>query len=522
MFEMVEPRIGAIKREIERILSLVQFEQQGQPLDVDGFRLRNLANWRTGFAHNVFDALGPLSGHCNARCNFCTERCLPFERDSSILSLQEAAARLRYFSPETHTCLFPAARPYMETFLNKNALEIFKKARAANPHELLIITTNGSCLTNDIITQLPDIKPVLIKFSVNSTTPEVRRSLTGLNDSPNTPKMVMDSLKKAEIPFIGSIVAWPERKLSELELTIQDISHYEPYGIRVRLPLVHKYTPVIPKENLDRFWHNIYDCVLSLKSQCFFPIWVEPVQFRRVPVLPIVDGVILNSPAMLAGLRSGDEVVAIEGQPAYSRTDIRHFFKSENLDTFKQMEVKIRRNGDLLNFHLKCSRSEFQKPAYPYDPHLHHPGERFGILVLPDFNLKYINNILRLTRKHKAQKVLLFCSPLTVETVENLIGQIEVYNEFFKERNLWIYILEDTWLKGNTHVTESRFVGDYETAFLKICDKIKERPDLILIPDMFGSSWGIDFHRRSIFELQYRIGVPIELIPWHFIYGRED
>ncbi len=519
MFKMVEPRIAAIKNEVERLLSLVQFERQGHPIGIDGFRLRDLANWKIDYARNAFDALGSLSGSCNAKCVFCYEECIPFTRDRSILSVEETDTRLRYFSPETHKCLFPSARPYMETFLNKEAINIFKKARSINPQALLIITTNGSCLTDGIIDQLSSIKPVLIKLSVNSTNPEVRQSLTGLKNKSHDPRMVMSLIRKAKIPFIGSVVAWPERELNELEQTIKDISNYEPYGIRVRLPLVHKYTPSIPKGDMDGFWHDIYDFVLSIRGQFETPVWVEPLQFRRAQVMPIIDGIILNSPAMLAGIRPGDEIVAINEKVLCSRSEIRQFFSSGALDSMKHVNVKIKRKGKSLNFHLKSSNLE---TTYPYDPYLHHPGERLGMLSLPDFSLSYINNILRLTLKHGAKKVLLFCSPLTAGTVESLIEQIPSYNNFFKEITLWIYVLEKTWMEGNTYLMESRFVDDYESAFLKICGEVRNRPDLILIPDVFGSSWGIDFNARSIFEFQHRSGIPIELIPWHYIYGRED
>ena len=48
MYAPVEPRIDALKNELERILSLVTLEQNGQPLHVDGFRLRDVNSWHTG------------------------------------------------------------------------------------------------------------------------------------------------------------------------------------------------------------------------------------------------------------------------------------------------------------------------------------------------------------------------------------------------------------------------------------------------------------------------------------------
>lgn len=516
MYEIVEPRIEAIKSEIERILSLVELEHKGQPIKVDGFRLRNLAHWQTGCAQTNMEALGPLSGVCNAKCVFCMERSLPFERDYSFLSLPEALTRLQYFDQQNNRCLFPSARPHMETLLNRDAIRILKNARQKNASELFILTTNVSLLTPEIIEELANLKPILLKLSINSTTSENRKSLMGLREDSELTINSMSLLNKFNIPFIGSIVVWPKVDFAELNKSIEDICLYKPYGIRIRLPLIHKFMPKPPTADLNDFWQGTCDYVNSIKGQFNVPIWIEPVQYARVPLLPIVDGVILNSPAQVAGIMAGDMVMEINDRILPTRVDIRNFFSSGALDQLNNLTVKIKRGEKLLTFNLVCHQS------YPFSPDLGHPGERFGMLFLPDFDLNYLDNILRVIKKHDAQKVLLFCSPLTAGTLENVIDQIPVYRDFFQERFLWIDTLDHTWMEGNTHLLDSRFVVDYENALLEFCDGVNERPDLILIPDSFGSSWGIDFQGRSVFEIETRTGIPVELIPWHYIYGRED
>lgn len=526
MYEMVEPRIEALKRELERILSLVELEYMERPVKVDGFRLRDLANWQTDQAQSPLEALGPLSGLCNAKCVFCMERSIPFERDHSFLSPREALTRLRYFNPDNNRCLFPAARPHMETLLNKDAVRILQSAREKNLSELFIITTNGSTLTPETVWELANLKPLLLKLSLNSTAWKIRESLMGLRDELNIAVSSMDLLNDADIPFIGSIVAWPEVEFSELERSIADICVYEPYGVRIRLPLIHKYMPEQPAGNLNDFWRDTCNFINSIKGQFKAPIWIEPVQYGRVPLLPVVDGVILNSPARMAGIMAGDEIMEINGNVLPTRLDIRNFFNSGALDRVANLAVKIRRGEKILEFNLSSYKNTDKYtaggPAYPYDPDLGHPGERLGMVFLPDFDLSYLDNILQLIQKHGARKVLLFCSPLTAGTVEHLIEQIPVYHNFFQEKDLWIFTLEQTLMEGNTHFLDSRFVADYENALLKICGEVNDRPDLLLIPDSFGSAWGIDFQGRSVFEIENRTGIPVELIPWHYIYGRED
>ncbi|MBW1997835.1 MAG: PDZ domain-containing protein [Deltaproteobacteria bacterium] len=273
---------------------------------------------------------------------------------------------------------------------------------------------------------------------------------------------------------------------------------------------------------MEDFWNRTYDFITTLREGFKVPLWIEPVQFRRIPVLPLIDGVILNSPAMAAGIQPGDEVIAINGSGVHARSEIRDMFNCTEIESQTGMEVKIRRKGREMTIDLDRVPPGSNGFSYPYDPCLHHPGERAGMLFLPDFDPRYLAHIAYVIQKHNAEKVLFFCSPLTAGVVETLVRHQSFYEEFFEHRALWLYVPGFNTMEGNTHLMESRFVEDYETAFLRACDEIRDRPDLILVPDAFGSSWGVDFHGRSIFELQYVTGIPVELVPLQYVYGRED
>jgi len=69
-----EPRIDLIKKLIESLSALVEFEQDGQVVKVDGFRLKNLGDWlvpSTGDPSEVFEYAG---SHCNCDCVFCCNK----------------------------------------------------------------------------------------------------------------------------------------------------------------------------------------------------------------------------------------------------------------------------------------------------------------------------------------------------------------------------------------------------------------------------------------------------------------
>ena len=68
-----EPRIELIDTMLKSLLDLVELEYRGEPVRVDGFRLRNLEDWRTADETSLQQNLGSLSTVCNCRCTFCYE-----------------------------------------------------------------------------------------------------------------------------------------------------------------------------------------------------------------------------------------------------------------------------------------------------------------------------------------------------------------------------------------------------------------------------------------------------------------
>ena len=77
-FAIPEPRIRLIAHDLQRILSMVQLEKDGEVVDVDGFRLRDLSKWVTYETNTAMNALTPISSVCNSRCHFCFEENVPY------------------------------------------------------------------------------------------------------------------------------------------------------------------------------------------------------------------------------------------------------------------------------------------------------------------------------------------------------------------------------------------------------------------------------------------------------------
>ncbi|HMF75242.1 MAG TPA: carboxypeptidase regulatory-like domain-containing protein [Bryobacteraceae bacterium] len=168
---------SGIETYLQRLLSLVQLEHDRRPLEVDGFRLRDLSQWTSFTTNTAMNALTPISSVCNSKCDLCFEENAPYAREQSLMSLDEARTRLKYYSPESGRALFPSSRDHMETFVHPKALEIIEIARQREPNKLFWITSNGSFFTDNVVERLAKLKPIIFKLSLNAADPDENRRL---------------------------------------------------------------------------------------------------------------------------------------------------------------------------------------------------------------------------------------------------------------------------------------------------------------------------------------------------------
>ena len=287
-FGVVEPRITHIARELQRLLSLVELLQDGQPVQVNGFRLRDLRVWQDYATDHALNALLPISGVCNSRCQFCFEYGIPYARECSFMPLAEVEARLAHYDAATGRCLFPSHRPQLETFLHPQALEIIRRARARDPEAVFALTTNGSLLDEALLTELAVLGPLLIKLSLNVSDPALHRELMGLGARTEVALAAPQRLRAHGIPFIGSIVAWPTIPLEAIERTVRYLDDCEAYAIHLRLPLVHRWARQQPDVDWAAYWQEVAAFGRQLQPTCRSPLIVEPPPIDSSPPLAIV------------------------------------------------------------------------------------------------------------------------------------------------------------------------------------------------------------------------------------------
>jgi len=175
---LTEPRIEAIRAELQALLKVVQLESGGKPIEVDGFRLRDPKVW-AGYPSSLSEIFWHLSSVCNFSCEFCYEKGnppgFPIQSLPRMATELEVETRLRHYDPASRRGLFTLRTAINEPFANRRAVDLLRRMRRKCPDELISFVTNGSYLTEDVIAALADLQPLFFNLSIYSTDPAIRR-----------------------------------------------------------------------------------------------------------------------------------------------------------------------------------------------------------------------------------------------------------------------------------------------------------------------------------------------------------
>jgi membrane-associated protease RseP (regulator of RpoE activity) len=258
--------------------------------------------------------------------------------------------------------------------------------------------------------------------------------------------------------------------------------------------------------------------VTEIRSRVSVPLFVEPPMFWVTPIVPEIDGVVLNSPAHRAGLKAGDIVRSIEGNTIRSRIESEATLDRLHLARAQTVRIEVERQEG----RIECVLEEASdgRDTYPYNGEFFYRGENFGIFHVEDFRLHYVQSVIDIARRYNAHRVMLFTSSLVAPIFETLVENIPEFTQALADVEVHLETIEENSFGGNYDVMDSRVVADYADAIRK---RIHGgfRPDLILIPDAFGGSWGTDVFGCSESDLSLEFGIPIERIEWLLVYGRE-
>jgi uncharacterized Fe-S cluster-containing radical SAM superfamily protein len=509
----LHPMIGHLKGRIESLLSLIQLEKNGDPFEPDGFRIRDPGIWAFEPYGSVFESLGALSGYCNLRCNFCYEKGNPLPYEKTRLSPAEAETRIRYFRSGAKRGLPQFRRRiYKEPFTNADLIRILERIRAADPAVEISLTTNGALLTEDILEQLKRLIPVNLSISVNSADPSLRRGIMGDRQSRRTLKLV-EKIPDHGIAFNGSIVAWPTLDASDLAATVRFLDHHQARMIRATLPGYSKYYSQTPPFDTRQAWNAIIDALLPLREKIAAPLLLLPSLYHAPAFIPRIEGVIPASPAREAGLRAGDVIRRIDEKPVFFRSEAKEILGRSSKAS--SLSVALEREGKPIAATIQ-DKGEIRYPYRPagYPSSTSYP---FGIVLIDDFDPKWLWEALTIIDQSPARKILLMTSQMMEPWVAQLLDTYPQADEILAEKHLYLWIPRHRFWGGNIIMGDLYTCSDYLHAVDDFMAETEIRPELILLPSSFTHNNMSDLLGVPYSSIESATQIPVALVPCHHI-----
>lgn len=422
----------------------------------------------------------PLTSSCNLHCVFCSheqnppgvrtcyfspllledlEQLIPFLNGSRKIIVGESSTRLCEGEPLTHP----------------QFLAVLKKIKRQFPETPLQITTNGTLLNKNLLPELKELcggmppgrfwdrpfheVPALeLVISLNSSSPSRRSIIMGDND----PQRALEGVRlcgEYGLPFHGSIVAVPHfGGWKDLKETLFFLEEMGALTTRVFLP---GYTRFSPREHFFdlSLWRELNDFLQELRVNLEHPVVLEPP--LKKDLLARVEGVIRNSPAQQAGLKSGDIIAGVNGEKVLSGAEAFY---------------KIQKEGDpLLEIERPGMGVQNSREEYFLLKLKKRKGQSSGIVIAYDLEAEAIDRIKKEIERKKPENPLLFTSRAAAPLWE------AVQREMLLPQHLRINIVENSFWGGSICCAGLLTVSDF-TKHLGELTREKEKPDLIIIP----------------------------------------
>jgi MoaA/NifB/PqqE/SkfB family radical SAM enzyme len=506
-FSREEPRVELIESMLKSILDVVELEFEGQPVRVDGFRPRNIEDWRTVRETSLEQNLGSLSTVCNCKCTFCYEDGNPaglFEKHPRFVSIAEAQTRLRHLHDGRG--LFRESKGFFEPLANPEFLEILELIRAHDPGQVIDVTTNGALLTPELVSRLAELKPVYVNISLISSDPEMRGKVMGDRRAAVAIGAV-ELLREHGIPFMGTLVPWPQQGLDDITRTVEYLDANDARVIRVAMLGLTRHHPRYEKATIDAWQPRVVEHVSALRARLRTPIMISPYAAVSASLDAVVEGVIQGSPAAAAGVEVGDRVLAVDGTEVVSRQHASSLLR--RAAGAKTAEVEILRAGVRVTSTLREPAAEVD--AYPYKiqgvPPFDVPGMSFGVCLPGSFHLQYLKQINDAIQARQARRTLVVVSSLYRDLVGGLLAALPLR----EGSSLELVVPENAFFGGNVNVGDLWVLDDIARAVQPRLESA-ERPDLLLLPSSFLSRWGRDLRGVPYSELGAKLGIEVVLI----------
>jgi len=522
---LYEPRVDLIKKLIESLLTLIEFEQEGQAVKVDSFRLKNLRDWLVPSAGDPREFFEYTGSHCNCDCIFCCNKGNPpsvavsndLDREAED-EFGEIRTRIEYYRPEAGKALFPSLGCTYEVTEHPYFMDVLHLLRGKTSRPFRI-TTNGCNLSHEVITKLAKLKPIYLYLSLNSSSAVRRRKL--MRDT-NTEIAIraLPLLRRQGIPYATVIVPWPEDTISEmledLSSTVAYAVEHETHLIQVNLPGYSRHFSSSELFDLPQIWRSVISRVRELREEHDCPIVAMPTMYEENIYqprknLPQIIGLVKNSPAYLSGLKRGDVILQIGGILIRDRPQARDLISMLQQSGEKKASIRVQRNQQTLEMSLDLTRH-----SYPYSGDI---DTYLGIIFMgTGLRMSYIENLKRIIEAHRAKRVLFLSSELVKPTFEQCLAESHLFGD--GQLEIDIEVPKNNFFGGNIFMGDLLVVQDFIDCIRNYVLQKGCKPDLVIIPsspfDLSG--WGRDLTGRVYLDIERETGIPVELLHCATIY----
>ena len=516
-----DPRLELIAKGLERALRLGEFRSNGRPLPIDGFRLRDLAQWANSPVPSLEGNIGSISSYCNCDCEFCYEKgtrgaAIAFGR--AQLSLRELATRIKYYSREKGTGLLPSSRFSLEPFANPHCLEILERMSEAAPGEHINLTTNGACLTESVVARLARLRPILVTVSMNAASVELRMR-TMRDRARGGAQVALDSiplLRSHQIPFLGSYVPWPSKSLSDMEDMVRLLDRHDAVVARICLPSWTRYSHKQAPFDTAAYWHEILEVVDRLRQEVAIPIHVMPNMYQFRTLRPLVQGTIRHSPAARAGFKFGDVILEVEGKSVYTRPEVSGWLRARFDDPeVSKTHFLVERAEERIE--IEVPQPDLSELEYPYYWLAQPDAPRtwagsLGIHLADGFDLTSLMHLKEIVEEYRGKRILLLVSDLGEPHFLEGMRMLGELGRFVDTVDLYVQKLWPRFWGGNVIIGDLWTVQDIIEQTRAWTEAQGERPDVIVVPSSFLSRGGRDLVGRCYLEIERTLDIELRLL----------
>ena len=518
-----DARLELINNGLERALGQGQFTRSGKILGVDGFRLRNLPQWANYPFSSLDHNIGSISSYCNCDCEFCYEkgtRQAGISLGKAQLSLRELETRIRYYSVESKKGLLSSSRFSLEPFTNPYCMQILERMHEAAPEEFINLTTNGSFLNEDIIGKLSRLRPIILMVSMNAGTVEVR-TRTMRDRKTGGDEIAFASLpvlRKYEIPFMASYVPWPSKPLSDMEDMVRFVDENDGFMVRICMPSWTNSSAREAPFDTQLYWKQILKVVERLRQEVSVPIHLMPNMYQLQTIRPVIQGTIKNSPAAEAGMKYRDLIVAIDGEPVYSRPEAANWLATRfETQGVAAKHFTIIRDGKQLEISISGSRDQADL-KYPYR-WATMPGfprrwvNASGILLADGFQLGSFMQLKEIVEEYAGKRVLFYISDLAEPHFSEgmtLLGEAAGFVDCceFHVEKLW-----PRYWGGNVVIGDLWTFHDLIEQTRTWIERNRIRPDVVIVPWTFLSRGGRDLVENCPLDFEQALDIEFRPLP---------